>query len=111
MSFQADGQRLPNSVRAQEGRLQFTSISESDAGTYICRARNNAGDSEARAEVIVNGKNIHSKNTHSHKINLQLTIKILKLFSFDSEQSYKPNSLKPIFRKSSYYYTTKFIFK
>ena len=45
-------------MRAQEGRLQFTSISESDAGTYICRARNNAGNSEARAEVIVNGENI-----------------------------------------------------
>ena len=42
----------------QDGRLQFNSISENDAGTYVCRARNNAGDSEARAEVIVNGKTI-----------------------------------------------------
>ena len=55
--LQAGGQgRLPNSVVTQDGRLQFTSISESDAGTYVCRARNNAGNSEARAEVIVNGK-------------------------------------------------------
>ena len=45
----------------QDGRLQFNSISESDAGTYVCRARNNAGDSEARAEVIVNGKNIRQR--------------------------------------------------
>ena len=55
--LKAGGQgRLPNSVVAQDGRLQFTSISEGDAGTYVCRARNNAGNSEARAEVIVNGK-------------------------------------------------------
>ena len=33
----------------------FDSISVSDAGTYVCRARNNAGSSEAKAEVIVNG--------------------------------------------------------
>ena len=56
ISFKAGG-RLPSSVVTQDGRLQFNSISESDAGTYVCRARNNAGDSEARAEVLVNGKN------------------------------------------------------
>ena len=56
-TFQATG-RLPSSVVTQDGRLQFNSISENDAGTYVCRARNNAGDSEARAEVIVNGKTI-----------------------------------------------------
>ena len=58
--FKAGG-RLPSSVVTQDGRLQFNSISESDAGTYVCRARNNAGDSEARAEVIVNGKNIRQR--------------------------------------------------
>ena len=56
-TFQATG-RLPSSVETQDGRLQFNSISENDAGTYVCRARNNAGDSEARAEVIVNGETI-----------------------------------------------------
>ena len=56
-TFQATG-RLPSSVVTQDGRLQFNSISENDAGTYVCRARNNAGDSEARAEVIVNGETI-----------------------------------------------------
>ena len=56
-TFKATG-RLPSSVVTQDGRLQFNSISENDAGTYVCRARNNAGDSEARAEVIVNGKTI-----------------------------------------------------
>ena len=56
-NFKATG-RLPSSVVTQDGRLQFNSISENDAGTYVCRARNNAGDSEARAEVIVNGKTI-----------------------------------------------------
>ena len=56
-TFQATG-ILPSSVVTQDGRLQFNSISENDAGTYVCRARNNAGDSEARAEVIVNGKTI-----------------------------------------------------
>ena len=55
--FKATG-RLPSTVVTQDGRLQFNSISENDAGTYVCRARNNAGDSEARAEVIVNGKTI-----------------------------------------------------
>ena len=56
-TFQATG-RLPSSVVTQDGLLQFNSISKNDAGTYVCRARNNAGDSEARAEVIVNGKTI-----------------------------------------------------
>ena len=35
------------------GVLQFTRISESDAGRYICLAENLAGRSEGIAEVIV----------------------------------------------------------
>ena len=33
--------------------FQFTSISESDAGRYICLAENQAGRAEGIAEVIV----------------------------------------------------------
>jgi hypothetical protein len=36
--------------------LQFHGIAVSDAGRYICLARNSAGDAEAAAEVLVNGE-------------------------------------------------------
>jgi hypothetical protein len=36
--------------------LQFHGIAVSDAGRYLCRARNSAGEAEAVAEVVVSGK-------------------------------------------------------
>jgi hypothetical protein len=36
--------------------LQFHGIAVSDAGRYICLARNSAGEAEAAAEVLVNGE-------------------------------------------------------
>lgn len=36
--------------------LQFHGIAVSDAGRYLCHARNPAGEAEAVAEVVVSGK-------------------------------------------------------
>merc|ERR1719334_2928286 len=51
-----DGQPLSSqTVIARGSRLQFRNIAVSDAGRYVCRASNNAGTSQAVAEVIVDG--------------------------------------------------------
>jgi hypothetical protein len=36
--------------------LQFRGIAVSDAGRYLCHARNSAGEADAVAEVVVSGK-------------------------------------------------------
>jgi hypothetical protein len=36
--------------------LQFRGIAVSDAGRYLCQARNSAGEAEAVAEVVVSGE-------------------------------------------------------
>ena len=36
--------------------MQFRRIAVSDQGRYVCKATNKAGEAEAVAEVIVNGK-------------------------------------------------------
>ena len=38
--------------------MQFQGIAVSDTGRYVCKASNAAGQSEAVAEVIVNGEEI-----------------------------------------------------
>ena len=40
--------------------IQFRGIAVSDAGRYVCSARNSVGQAEAVAEVIVNGKRLAS---------------------------------------------------
>nr|CAD7571475.1 unnamed protein product [Timema californicum] len=50
----AEGRALPPSVSINQGLLQFRGIAVSDAGRYVCRARNSEGEAEAVAEVIVN---------------------------------------------------------
>ncbi|XP_075211994.1 terribly reduced optic lobes isoform X4 [Lycorma delicatula] len=54
VSWAAVSRALPPSVTVNGGYLTFNSITAYDAGKYICRARNNYGDAEAVAEVIVN---------------------------------------------------------
>jgi hypothetical protein len=39
--------------------MKFRGIAVSDAGRYVCSARNSVGQAEAVAEVIVNGKSPH----------------------------------------------------
>ena len=46
---------LPRSVTVSGPVLQFRGIAVSDAGRYVCRASNSAGQAEAVAEVIVLG--------------------------------------------------------
>lgn len=48
------GRPLPHSVLAQGGQLKFSGIQVSDAGRYICSAKNGAGEADAVAEVVVN---------------------------------------------------------
>lgn len=50
------GRNLPRSATVSAGLLRFSAISVDDAGRYLCRAVNNAGEAEATAEVIVVGK-------------------------------------------------------
>jgi len=50
-----DGRQLSQSVAQLAGRLQFSRITSSDAGRYMCTAINNEGQSTATAEVIVDG--------------------------------------------------------
>jgi len=52
--FKIDG-TLPPAVLVNNGQIQFRGIAVSDAGRYICSARNSVGQAEAVAEVIVNG--------------------------------------------------------
>lgn len=54
--WSAMGRQLPLSVQTRGGQLQFYGIQASDAGRYICTAKNLAGEADAVAEVIVNGK-------------------------------------------------------
>lgn len=49
--------------------LQFRGIAVSDAGRYVCSARNSVGQAEAVAEVIVNGKSPHFFNLLKKKLN------------------------------------------
>ncbi|XP_050723887.1 basement membrane-specific heparan sulfate proteoglycan core protein-like isoform X5 [Eriocheir sinensis] len=46
--------RMPSSVIINGGELTFLSIATTDAGRYICVARNSGGTSRAVAEVLVN---------------------------------------------------------
>merc|ERR1712106_1006735 len=46
--------QLPRSVAQNGAILQFQRITVSDQGRYVCKASNEAGQSEAVAEVIVN---------------------------------------------------------
>lgn len=48
------GGKLLKSVIAHEGQLKFYGIQVSDAGRYICTAKNAAGEADAVAEVVVN---------------------------------------------------------
>lgn len=47
---------MPSSVYTRDGYIRFNNIQLQDAGRYLCRARNNAGEAEATADVIVEGK-------------------------------------------------------
>nr|CAH7733355.1 unnamed protein product [Callosobruchus chinensis] len=51
--WEAVGRTMPTSVFTREGHLRFNNIQLSDTGRYLCRARNNAGEAEAVADVIV----------------------------------------------------------
>lgn len=49
------GRNMPASVYTSGGYITFNNIQLQDAGRYLCRARNNAGEAEATADVIVEG--------------------------------------------------------
>lgn len=57
IQWAAIGRGLPPSVTQDRGVLQFHGITYSDAGKYVCTAKNDAGTAEAVAEVLVNGTN------------------------------------------------------
>lgn len=46
---------MPNSVYTRDGYIRFNNIQLQDAGRYLCKARNSAGEAEAVADVIVEG--------------------------------------------------------
>jgi hypothetical protein len=61
--------------------LQFRGIAVSDAGRYLCRARNSAGEAEAVAEVVVSGEwtsflveTIRSSNVFNYMWDLKICI-------------------------------------
>lgn len=56
IEWSAIDRQLPTSATVNRGYLQFRAISVNDAGKYLCKAVNNAGQAEAIAEVIVVGK-------------------------------------------------------
>lgn len=49
---------MPQTAYAQDGHLQFRGIKISDAGRYRCTAVNSAGEADAVADVVVQGKQI-----------------------------------------------------
>lgn len=49
------GRNMPSSVYTLGGYIRFNNIQLQDTGRYLCRARNNAGEAEATADVIVEG--------------------------------------------------------
>ncbi|XP_021927336.1 basement membrane-specific heparan sulfate proteoglycan core protein isoform X6 [Zootermopsis nevadensis] len=53
IQWSALGRNLPRSVTISQGVLRFHGIAVSDAGRYLCHARNPAGEAEAVAEVVV----------------------------------------------------------
>ena len=55
VSWSREAAPLPRSVTVTGPVLQFRGIAVSDAGRYLCRASNSAGQAEAVAEVIVLG--------------------------------------------------------
>lgn len=61
IEWSAVNRRLPDSAYVNGGVLNFRSISVQDAGKYLCRAVNYAGEAEAIAEVEVLGKNHRSR--------------------------------------------------
>ena len=52
----SEGGAMPASVTVSGGLMRFTAIAVSDAGRYVCTARNAAGTARATAEVIVHGE-------------------------------------------------------
>ena len=56
ITWHPENREMPPSVYTSEGYLQFRGIQVSDAGKYRCRAVNPAGEADAVAEVIVDGK-------------------------------------------------------
>lgn len=44
---------MPTSVYTADGYIRFNNIHHSDAGKYRCVARNNAGEADSVAEVVV----------------------------------------------------------
>ncbi|XP_076269824.1 terribly reduced optic lobes isoform X47 [Rhynchophorus ferrugineus] len=49
---------MPPSVYTHDGYIRFNSIRPSDAGRYICTARNSAGQAESVSEIIVNTQDL-----------------------------------------------------
>lgn len=49
------GRLMPISARVNGGYLHFNRIHISDAGKYRCTARNDAGEADGVAEVVVQG--------------------------------------------------------
>ena len=55
VSWSREAAPMPRTVSQSGPVLQFRGIAVSDAGRYVCRASNSAGQAEAVAEVIVLG--------------------------------------------------------
>lgn len=62
IAWSAVGRSLPYSATSREGFLQFRTISVDDAGKYLCKASNQAGEAEAVAEVLVLSKYFYFLN-------------------------------------------------
>lgn len=55
IEWHAENREMPRSVHISGHILQFPQIQVSDAGRYRCTAKNNYGQAEAAAEVLVQG--------------------------------------------------------
>lgn len=56
ITWSAINRPMPQSAIHQDGKLQFRGIQVTDAGRYRCTAVNSAGEADAVADVVVQGK-------------------------------------------------------
>ena len=71
---------LPRSVVSRGGRLDFRRISAEDQGKYTCSARNQIGNSDATAEVVVSSKYLFQISSQLHIENLTVNSRTSFLF-------------------------------
>ncbi|EAA44666.5 AGAP003656-PA [Anopheles gambiae str. PEST] len=71
-----DNLPLPPTVQAYGNYLRFSSIAPEDAGRYYCHVRNQFGETEKAAEVVVNSKHAFVTSLRYHQASLGAAIRL-----------------------------------